>query len=197
LNLEDDSVDFVVTDPPYFDSVQYSDLAAFFHVWLRQLLPLDINWHYDRSQSAVNPQENQSRQYLTVLTEVFEECYRVLDKEQGRLVFTFHHWNPMAWFALTSALQAANFVLVNHYIVHSENPVSVHISNLNALKHDAVLVLAPEETGGGGLWSLPGQVDMESSENFCRDCATALGWMLDGNVDMVAAKDLWHELLEV
>jgi adenine-specific DNA methylase len=37
--LADNSVDFIVTDPPYFDSVQYSDLAAFFRVWLRQLLP--------------------------------------------------------------------------------------------------------------------------------------------------------------
>jgi hypothetical protein len=39
LDLPDGSVDFIVTDPPYFDSVQYSDLAAFFRVWLRHLLP--------------------------------------------------------------------------------------------------------------------------------------------------------------
>ncbi|GBC63618.1 hypothetical protein DENIS_4616 [Desulfonema ishimotonii] len=35
LDLPDESVDHIVTDPPYFDSVQYTDLAAFFRVWLR------------------------------------------------------------------------------------------------------------------------------------------------------------------
>src|SRR5207245_277065 len=32
------SVDHVVTDPPYADSVQYSELADFFYVWLRTAL---------------------------------------------------------------------------------------------------------------------------------------------------------------
>lgn len=197
LDLQDNSVDFVVTDPPYFDSVQYSDLASFFHVWLRQLLPVDIDWQYDRSQSAVNPQDSESGQYFRVLSEIFKECNRVLDKKHGRLVFTFHHWNPTAWFALTSALRAASFVLVNRYIVHSENPISVHISNLNALKHDAVLVLAPRGTEGGRGWRLPGQIDMDSSEGFCRDCATALGWMLNEGLEENAIEVLWNELLEV
>ncbi|MEA3339499.1 MAG: hypothetical protein U9R15_05980, partial [Chloroflexota bacterium] len=39
LPLDDGSVDYVVTDPPYYDSVQYSDLAAFFRVWLSLFLP--------------------------------------------------------------------------------------------------------------------------------------------------------------
>jgi hypothetical protein len=88
LELADDSVDFVVTDPPYFDSVQYSDLAAFFRVWLRQLLPQDINWQYDHSKSAVDPQSNGSEQYTNALMAIFKECHRVLDKKDGRLIFT-------------------------------------------------------------------------------------------------------------
>lgn len=32
LPVNDHSVDLIVTDPPYYDSVQYNDLAAFFHV---------------------------------------------------------------------------------------------------------------------------------------------------------------------
>jgi putative DNA methylase len=35
LPVPDHSVDFVVTDPPYFDNVHYSEFADFFHVWLR------------------------------------------------------------------------------------------------------------------------------------------------------------------
>jgi adenine-specific DNA methylase len=194
LELGDDSIDFVVTDPPYFDSVQYSDLAAFFRVWLRYLLPTDVDWQYDYSESAVDPQANGNGQYTRVLTEIFSECHRVLRK-QGRLIFTFHHWNPKGWAALTSALKDAGFVLVNRYVVHSENPVSVHISNLNALKHDAILVLAPREAGAGREWELLGEIDTGSSEEFCRDCATALGWMLGSSVAAGEIEGMWSRLL--
>ncbi|MGH2651049.1 MAG: hypothetical protein ACRDHK_07560, partial [Actinomycetota bacterium] len=36
LPFPDDSVACVVTDPPYYYSVQYADLADFFYVWLRR-----------------------------------------------------------------------------------------------------------------------------------------------------------------
>ena len=38
LSLHDKCVDFVVTDPPFFDNVHYSELADFFYSWL-QLTP--------------------------------------------------------------------------------------------------------------------------------------------------------------
>ena len=31
-------IDIVVTDPPYYDAIPYSDLMDFFHVWLRRSL---------------------------------------------------------------------------------------------------------------------------------------------------------------
>jgi putative DNA methylase len=145
LALADNSVDFIVTDPPYFDSVQYSDLAAFFRVWLRQLLPEAADWGYDVADSAVDPHKNDKEsRYAELLAGIFEECARVLVLgENGRFIFTFHHWNPKAWAALTYALRQANFVLLTYYVVHAENPISVHINNMKALLHDAILVLAP------------------------------------------------------
>jgi hypothetical protein len=38
IDLPSGSVDVVVTDPPFFDNVHYSELADFFHVWQRHLL---------------------------------------------------------------------------------------------------------------------------------------------------------------
>lgn len=36
--IPDESVDFVITDPPYFDNVHYSELSNFFYVWLNRLV---------------------------------------------------------------------------------------------------------------------------------------------------------------
>ena len=194
LCLDSDSVDYVVTDPPYFDSVQYSDLSAFFRVWLKQLIPGDVRWNYDLEQSAVDPHTNGKGQYTQMLSGIFAECQRVLRKDRGRLIFTFHHWNPKGWAALTIALKHSRFVLLNRYIVHSENRVSVHIANLKALIHDAVLVLAPLEADITRHWERPAAIDKADSRQFCKDSAAALGWMLNANLGDAEIKAQWQQL---
>lgn len=194
LNLDADTVDYVVTDPPYFDSVQYSDLAAFFRVWLRRLIPDAAHWDYDLSDSAVDPQTNGRGRYTDILGRIFAECHRVLRKDHGRLIFTFHHWNPKGWAALTVALKRGGFVLLNRYVVHAENPTSVHIANLKALTHDAILVLAPIETGQRRAWEHPQAIDKTDSFQFNMDCAATLGWLLNSNLSEDEIELFWLKL---
>lgn len=196
IDLPDDSVDAIVTDPPYFDSVQYSDLAAFFRVWLCHLLPDAADWDYDIGQSAVDPHKNdrQSR-YTEIISGIFSECHRVLQKENGRFIFTFHHWNPKGWAALTIALKRAGFVLVNRYVVLSESPISVHVSNMKALRHDAILVFAPVETGVEKAWEWPSTINTDDSRQFTHDCATLLGWLLTSDLPDVEMSRLWRQAL--
>jgi putative DNA methylase len=195
LDLPGDSVDFVVTDPPYFDSVQYSDLAAFFHVWLRQLLPGAASWEVDLAQSAVEPQVNGDDQYTPLISAIFSECHRVLRKEHGRFIFTFHHWNPKGWAAISRALKQAGFVLVNRYVVHSENLRSVHIAPHKALLHDAILVLAAAGSGAGGTWERPARIDRDDGRQFCHDCATLLGWILQTRPEDDIIDEIWRRHL--
>lgn len=194
LDLLNDSIDAIVTDPPYFDSVQYSDLSAFFRVWLKRMLPEKAEWTYDVSDSAVDPHNNdRESRYTELISQIFAECNRVLNKNHGRLIFTFHHWNPKAWTSLTIALQEAGFTLLNHFVVHSENPISVHIANMNALTHDAILVLTPSDGGKQSAWKRPPQINTTSSAQFCTDCATLLGWMLDANLPLDEIRLQWQQ----
>ena len=199
LPLPDGSVDFVVTDPPYYDNVQYSDLAAFFRVWLPRLVSEQqdaaCEWRYDLSQAAVDSFQNGNGQYGRVLGEIFTECRRVL-KAEGRLIFTFHHWKPQSWAALTFALKGAGFRLVNRYAVHSENPISVHVANLRAITDDAILVLAPAEAGVHREWARPARINKSTSRQFCKDCATMLGWMLAQELPEREIGQVWRVALQ-
>jgi len=178
LPVASGSVDAVVTDPPYYDSIQYGDLAAFFRVWLRQFLPEAADWGYDGAGAAVNSERDPADgRYARMMAAIFRECRRALRPDRGRLIFTFHHWRPRAWAALTTALHEAGFVLLNRYVVHAEHPISVHINNSRALTHDAILVLAPGVAGSGPAWSRPAAV-RPAGEEFTADCATLLGWLL-------------------
>lgn len=195
LDLPDNSVDHVVTDPPYYDSVQYSDLAGFFRVWLRQMLPTEVRWDYSLDEAAVDQQTGGNGQYEDVLGGIFRECHRVLKKERGRLIFTFHHWNPKGWAGLTLALRRAGFRLVTHYVIHAENPTSVHIINQNALVHDVVLVLGAVEGVEPTPRQLPGSVARADSYTFCDQCGAALGFLLDQSWPEEKIRKAWSDLL--
>ena len=194
LPLPRQSIDHVVTDPPYFDNVQYGNLSEFFRVWLREFFPKALNWSYDVSQAAVDSGTNGAK-YQEVLGDIFAECNRVLKRPNGRLIFTFHHWRASAWAALTSALSFAGFYLTNTYILHSENSASVHISNLNALEHDAVLILQPSVLGLERVWKETRSLDRSDSRTFTQDCAAALGWILSNDLRTDEIEDIWKRLL--
>jgi putative DNA methylase len=196
LDLESGSVDAVVTDPPYYDSVQYSDLARFFHVWLKRMLPEDTVWEVDLGDAAVDSGTRNSGQYRRILGGIMAECRRVLKNDNGRLIFSFHHWNPQSWIELTLAMKEANFRLLNHYAVHSENTSSVHIANQRALIHDSILVFAPAHTSAQRVWHKPAAVDSSSSQDFCQDCASVLGWLLDNSYSEAEIARLWFEFLD-
>ncbi|PLZ63898.1 hypothetical protein CBP22_18515, partial [Fischerella thermalis WC249] len=40
--LPDDFIQGFISDPPYYDSIEYSDLSDFFYVWLKRTLPKTI-----------------------------------------------------------------------------------------------------------------------------------------------------------
>ncbi len=196
MPLDDHSIDLIVTDPPYYDSVQYSNLAAFFRVWLARLLPGEVDWTYDEARSAVAPQAtDNTSSFLEVIGGIFIECGRVLKRHSGRLVFTFHHWDPNAWAELTIALKAAGFRLMNAYVVFSEHPISVHINNLNSLKHDSILVLALDGDVPAVSWSPVEAIDSGDSETFCRQCSMALGWLLESDYPTDEIRSIWKDLI--
>ena len=196
LPLADGSVDLVVTDPPYYDNVQYSDLAAFFRVWLARLLPDEAEWAYDAAASAVAVKGAAAGggRYLEALAGIFAECARVLKPGAGRLAFTFHHWQPGAWAEVTIALKQAGFRLVKANVVQSEHPISVHIRGLKSIKHDSILILAVGDAETT-RWAPVEAISAADSETFCRQCAAAVGWLLQTDCAPEEIRAIWNGLI--
>ncbi len=198
LDVPENLVDYVVTDPPYHDNVQYSDLSGFFRVWLSVFLPDEADWSYDPLGSAVSEGGPAgTAKYEDTLTRIWKSCYKALKRPNGRLIFTFHHWSPDAWAALTVSLRRAGFELVNRYVVRSENSISVHVRDLKALKDDAILVLKPVcDAKELRRWPEPARITTEDSCAFCRECAAALGWFLRSDLEENSIRLAWSNLLE-
>jgi putative DNA methylase len=120
--LQNSSVDFVVTDPPFFDNVHYSELADFFYAW-QQLRPDmgDDKAETTRQQNEV--QDVDPHCFAKKLEAVFRECHRVL-MDSGLLVFTYHHSRNDGWLALCEACIGASFHFVNAHPVKAEMSVA-------------------------------------------------------------------------
>ena len=138
------SVDAVVTDPPYFDNVQYSELADFFYVWLR--LGLKDTYPFFQPDFSGSPDEivenerlgKTSQFFIRRLQRVFTECHRVL-KDDGLLVFTFHHNRLDAWEGMARLLLDAGFYISATPVVRSEGRSGFHSSAGN-IRYDCILV---------------------------------------------------------
>ena len=117
------SVDAVVTDPPFFDNVHYSQLADFFHVWQQYILqPRGQPMLTTRSDLEV--QQTNPGVFMERLRAVWQECRRVL-KPHGLLVFTYHHSRPEGWHCVFEALTSAGFVIVAAHPIKAEMSVAM------------------------------------------------------------------------
>jgi putative DNA methylase len=120
--LPDKSVDFVVTDPPFFDNVHYSELADFFFAW-QTLYPRGFIKDAATTRHEREVQDTDPDRFALKLCAVFTECGRVL-KDDGLLVFTYHHSRKEGWRSLVNAIYGAGFTVVNAHPVRAEMTVA-------------------------------------------------------------------------
>jgi adenine-specific DNA methylase len=118
-DLPDRSVDAVLTDPPFFDNVHYSQLADFFHVWQRHILGADGYREPDTTRSDREVQNADEGAFTDRLATVWREAHRVL-KDEGLLAFTYHHSRPEGWRCVLHALMTAGFAISAVHPVKAE-----------------------------------------------------------------------------
>ena len=141
--IPDNSVDYVITDPPYHDNIHYSELSNFFFVWLK-LFNLSPYFSADHvpieNEAIVNAgMEKSEEDYQHLMTDVFKECRRVL-KDSGQMIFTFHHKKRQVWWIILKAIVDSGFIVSDYFPVVSEYKVNPHVRNKQSLDMDLVII---------------------------------------------------------
>jgi putative DNA methylase len=116
-----DKVDIIVTDPPYFDDVQYAELSEFFYVWERKALQGfhdlgDVPKSEDMSVGG-----NRDAEFFQKMFKL--SCIRMHNslKDNGILVMFFAHSSIEAWDFVINSLQKAAFRITATWPVHTES----------------------------------------------------------------------------
>jgi adenine-specific DNA methylase len=157
--IEDDTIDVVVMDPPYYDNVMYAEISDFFYVWLKRTAgyvePSLFRRHLtDKDQEAVanlarfkgqkGAKILAGRDYQERMAAIFTECRRVL-KAEGVLTLMFTHKATGAWDALTTGLMKAGFVITASWPINTEAEGSLHIKDKSAANSTIFLACRPRQ----------------------------------------------------
>jgi putative DNA methylase len=116
LPCPDASFDAVITDPPYYDNVSYSNLSDFFYVWLKRTIGHLYPEHF---ASEATPKKSEviaafyrhggdktrsRRYYEQMMAQSFREAHRVL-KPGGQMTVVYAHKTTLGWSTLVDALR--------------------------------------------------------------------------------------------
>ncbi|MHA1727279.1 MAG: DNA methyltransferase [Promethearchaeota archaeon] len=107
IPIPENSVDYIFTDPPYGDSIQYFELSSLWNGWIFQ----EKSKFHEKYEIIVNPRQNKDLEdYSNAIFRVFRECYRVL--KIGRfLTITFHNTDISVRNKLILSVIKAGFTL--------------------------------------------------------------------------------------
>lgn len=133
--LEDESVDYIFTDPPYGESIAYLALSQFWNSWLSSGVD------YSNEIIIDSYRDKGYEDYGARMLATFKEMYRVL-KDKHYVSFTFHNRDLKVWKSVMDAVKYAGFILED--ITLQEQAVSSGtqgINKMNTLTGDFVYTL--------------------------------------------------------
>jgi 16S rRNA G966 N2-methylase RsmD len=128
LPIPDNSVDSVITDPPYGGNVNYAELSDFWHIWISRGKVID-----KKDEAVINKTQKKSiDEYRTLLELVFKECYRVL-KEDRFLVSTFNSKDFRIVASFILAASRAGFILTPTGVKY-QAPIRPYATTFHAMQ---------------------------------------------------------------
>ena len=136
------AIDLVLTDPPYYDAIPYSDLMDFFYVWLRRTLyglspeidqafraELSPKWNHEENDGELiddesrfgGDKEKSKKNYEDGMAAAFQTKCESLT-ESGRMVIVFANKEVAAWETLISAVIRGGAVVTASWPIQTEMP---------------------------------------------------------------------------
>lgn len=161
--LPDDSADVMITDPPYYFSIQYADLSDYFYVWLRRALLGDYPdlFHEPetpkREEAIVQSPGDQYKKdvknrehYKKVMVSSFIRGREIV-RANGIGVIVFANATAEGWETLIESLIQSGWIISGSWPIDTERPGRVISMGRSVLASSIHLVCRPRESADGSL----------------------------------------------
>ena len=139
LQISDESIDYIFTDPPFGENIYYADLNFMVESWYGVLSKATAEAIVDKAK------KKGLSEYQELIRQCFAEYYRVL--KPGRwITIVFHNSRNAVWNAIQEALQAVGFVVADVRTLDKQQGSYRQVTSM-ATKQD--LVISAYKSNGG------------------------------------------------
>ncbi len=133
-NIEENSVDLIITDPPYMGQVLYSEYMQLYKPFLGYRYNLDD----EIVVSSAPSRDKKEKDYFELLQKSFEICGNKL-KNHHYLAMYFHDCNLNVWNKLIKLMNSAGFEYISQIHVDKTNTLKNILSPKKSLNGDSIL----------------------------------------------------------
>lgn len=137
VDLPDESIDYVFTDPPFGSNIPYAEVNFLNEAWLGR--------YTDRSEEVIvsDAQNKSVEAYRVLLATALSEARRIL-KKGGKATLVFHSASAQIWNALQEAYTAAGFSVERVGILDKTQGSFKQVTTGGAVRGDPVLLLSKQ-----------------------------------------------------
>ena len=130
--INENSIDFIFTDPPFGGNIMYSELNLIWESWLK----VKTN---NKTEAIENKVQGKTLlDYQNLMTSCFEEYYRIL-KPGKWMTVEFSNTSAKVWNGIQTALQRAGFVIANVAGLDKKQGSFKAVTTPTAVKQDLVI----------------------------------------------------------
>lgn len=131
-NIEDNSIDYIFTDPPFGSNINYSEMNFLWESWLKDKT-------MDKDEAIMSKVQNKGLEdYKNLLTKAFSECKRVL-KPNSWITVVFHNSSDKVWGALQDALNDAGLKISDAQTFDKKHGTFKQYVSQNAVGYDIMV----------------------------------------------------------
>lgn len=132
IMLNDNSIDYIFTDPPFGANIMYSELNFLPEGWLKVLTN-------NKKEAIENKVQGKSiLEYQTLMAQCFTEYFRVL-KPGKWMTVEFSNTSAAIWNGIQTAIQKAGFVIANISAIDKKQGGIRSITTPTAVRQDLAI----------------------------------------------------------
>ncbi len=131
-DIPDSSIDYIFTDPPFGESLQYAELNMFVEAWLKIRTSVDndcvLNYVHKKDLAF----------YSNMMLRAFKTYSRVL--KPGRwITIEFHNSQNAVWSAIQQAIESAGLVVADVRVLNKQQRSFNAVNRAGAIDQDLVI----------------------------------------------------------
>ena len=131
-NIPDNSVDYIFTDPPFGDSVNYLELNFLWESWLKVLAN-------NENEVIINKSQHKSlTEFRNLILNSFKNSFKKL-KPNRWITLVFHNSKAEVWNVIQKSLVEAGFIIAQVATMDRGSKSFKQITSPNAVKNDLII----------------------------------------------------------